>query len=218
MRSSRLLTPDALVSCVVEMEQPPGRPLMVALAGPPGAGKSTLAASLVHDLEGAGISVALVPMDGFHLADAELRRLGRADRKGAPDTFDVDGLVSLLQRIRGGPAATVWAPVFDRDAEAAIAGSIAVEPGVGVVVVEGNYLLLDEGPWTGVADLFDLRAYLQPTDDRARVTWLIARHVAHGRTADDAREWVMRSDEANARIVEPTAAMADLRVSISFEE
>jgi pantothenate kinase len=213
--AQRIIRPDDLVSCVEEMEQPPGRPLMVALAGPPGVGKSTTAAALVERLRASGLLVALLPMDGFHLADPELRRLGRSDRKGAPDTFDAEGLIALLERIRRGPASTVWAPEFDRSAEAAIAGSIAVEPGVSVVVVEGNYLLHDDGPWKAVAELFDLRAYLQPADDRARITWLIARHVAHGRTADAARAWVMRSDEANARVVERTAGRADLRVTIA---
>lgn len=196
--------------------RPTGRPLLVALAGPPGVGKSTAAQTLRSTLMGAGMRVSLVPMDGFHLADSELARLGRSDRKGALDTFDVDGLAALLGRLRGGPSSTVWAPRFERSIEAAIAGSVPVEPDAEVVLVEGNYLLLDTPPWDRVSSQFDLRAYFQPADDAERVRSLIDRHIAHGHSPVDARDWVLRSDEANARVIEATRAHADVVVTISF--
>ncbi|MFJ6723264.1 nucleoside/nucleotide kinase family protein, partial [Streptomyces sp. NPDC091259] len=121
---------------------------ILGIAGAPGAGKSTLAAELVRAL-GPGLAV-VVPMDGFHLAQAELERLGRADRKGAPDTFDAAGYVALLARLRERAAAAVYAPTFDRALEEPVAGSIRVGPHVPLVITEGNYLLHGAGAWAGV--------------------------------------------------------------------
>ncbi|MCV2395520.1 nucleoside/nucleotide kinase family protein [Actinotalea sp. M2MS4P-6] len=175
-----------------------GRTLL-GIAGPPGAGKSTLAHAVVAALGGRAV---LVPMDGFHLAQAELERLGRADRKGAPDTFDAEGFVALLTRLGGQRPddPVVYAPRFDRLLEEAIAGAIPVPGDVPLVVVEGNYLLHDDGAWGKVASLLDETWYLE-LDDEVRVERLVARHVAHGRSPAAAREWVLRSDEANARLV-----------------
>ena len=207
---------EGFATIVAAAARPTGRPLLVAMAGPPGVGKSTAVQNVHSALIEAGVRVGVVPMDGFHLANDELARLGRSDCKGAPDTFDVDGLAALLGRLHTGPSSTVWAPRFDRSLEAAIAGSIAVEPATEIVLVEGNYLLLDESPWDRVSAQFDLRAYLHPADEAGRVQSLIARHIAHGRSPADALEWVMRSDEANARIVEATRANADVIVTIRF--
>jgi len=112
-----------------------GRRRVLGITGAPGAGKSTLAAAVI---EGLGDRAVDVPMDGFHLAGAELVRLGRADRKGAPDTFDVTGFVALLGRLRWQADDVVYAPAFDRHLEEPIAGAIPVDPGVPLVVVEGN--------------------------------------------------------------------------------
>jgi pantothenate kinase len=186
---------------------------LLGLAGPPGAGKSTLAAALVAAL---GERAVLVPMDGFHLAQAELVRLGRADRKGAPDTFDVDGLVALLVRLRAqGPGdPVVYAPRFDRHLEEAVAGAVPVSATTPLVVVEGNYLLHDEGSWARVRDLLDEAWYLD-LPDGVRAERLVARHVAHGRTPEAAREWVLRSDEANARLVARGRERADVVVPVT---
>lgn len=139
---------------------------VLGIAGPPGAGKSTLADRLVAALDG---RAALVPMDGFHLAAAELERLGRADRKGAPDTFDAAGYTALLRRLRApDPVHAVYAPAFDRSLEEPVAGSLPVAPDVPLVVTEGNYLLLDDGPWAPVRGLLDEVWFLDP-DARVRV-------------------------------------------------
>ncbi|MFE2013494.1 nucleoside/nucleotide kinase family protein [Streptomyces sp. NPDC059491] len=176
----------------------PGRRRVLGLAGPPGAGKSTLAARLVERLDGLAV---LVPMDGFHLARAELERLGRADRKGAPDTFDAAGYAALLARLRAPePGTTVYAPAFDRALEEPVAGSIAVPPDIPLVVTEGNYLLHDEPPWSAVLPLLDETWYLD-LDPAHRVPRLVARHIRFGKDPDHAARWVHDSDEANARLV-----------------
>ncbi|QES58222.1 nucleoside/nucleotide kinase family protein [Streptomyces venezuelae] len=188
----------------------PGERRVLGIAGPPGAGKSTLAARLAAAL--GPERAVVVPMDGFHLAQAELERLGRADRKGAPDTFDAAGYVALLRRLRApctphGPA--VYAPAFDRSLEEPVAASIPVPPDVPLVITEGNYLLHDAGEWAAVRPLLDEAWYLAPAED-LRLERLIDRHVRHGKDPVHAREWVARSDERNARLVALGRHRADL--------
>ncbi|SFE51484.1 Panthothenate kinase [Actinopolyspora alba] len=187
-----------------------GRRRILGIAGPPAAGKGRLADKL---LQGLGDSAALVPMDGFHLAGAELRRLGRQNRKGAPDTFDVAGYLSLLRRLRaqtvGGSDEVVYAPEFHRSVEESYAGSIPISAEVPLVLTEGNYLLLDREPWTEVRGLLDECWYLEP-DDGKRIGRLIARHVRNGMSRGRAREWVMRSDERNAALIAESRGNADL--------
>ena len=180
--------------------------MLLGIAGAPWAGKTTLAGALVARL---GADAVHVPMDGFHLADVELARLGRTDRKGAPDTFDPGGYAALLARIRAGEA--VWAPGFERTLDQPIAQSIFVGADVSVVVTEGNYLLLPEPDWQRVrAQLAEV--WFVRTDDAARVERLVARHAQFGKSPDAAREWVLRSDERNAALVAATETSADLVV------
>jgi pantothenate kinase len=178
---------------------------MIGLVGPPGSGKSTMATRVAEEL---GPRAVVVGMDGFHLSSEMLERLALADVKGAPQTFDAVGFVHLLERIRHrSPGVTIHAPTFDRDREEPIAAGVAVTPEHEIVVVEGNYLLLD-GPWRRIGELLDLVVYvdLDPSVRRAR---LVARHMGHGRTAQQARAWVDRSDEANAVLIEATRDRAD---------
>jgi pantothenate kinase len=183
---------------------------MLGVAGPPGAGKSTLVRWLTDRL---GRSVtAVVPMDGFHLADAELRRLGRLGRKGAPDTFDPHGYLALLARLRAAePGVTVYAPGFDREIEQPIAGSLPVAPELPLVVTEGNYLLLDRDPWPRVRPLLD-EVWWIDSDPVERARRLIERHVRHGKARAAAERFVAESDEVNAALVVDGAALADLVV------
>lgn len=183
------------------------RRVLVGITGPPGAGKSTLAAAV---RAAAGPGAAIVPMDGFHLAQSELVRLGRAGRKGAPDTFDALGYLFLLRRLREEPDDVVYAPTFRRDLEEPIAGAIPVGPEIRIVLTEGNYLLLSGvPPWEGVRALLDEVWYLD-LDEKVRIDRLVARHVAFGRSEAEARRFVLDSDERNAALVEATRAAADL--------
>lgn len=186
-----------------------GSRAILGVAGAPGGGKSTLARLVVDAL---GDAAVLVPMDGFHLAQAELVRLGRRDRMGAPDTFDAAGYVALLERLRAATE-TVYAPEFRRPLEEPIAGAIAVPPEVPLVVTEGNYLLLGDGVWARVRPQLD-EAWYVDMDEDVRLRWLIARHVEFGKTPEEARAWVMRSDQANAAAVTATRERADLVVRL----
>jgi pantothenate kinase len=184
-----------------------GQRKLLGLVGAPGAGKSTLAQALFQAV-GAG-RAQVVPMDGFHLANVELQRLGRAGRKGAPDTFDSAGYVALLQRLREqGPGdPIVYAPEFRREIEEPIAGAIAVLPQTQLVITEGNYLLHDEGPWAGAAAMLDEVWYVD-IDDAVREERLLKRHQQFGRSAEAARDWVARTDAPNARLIAATRVRA----------
>ena len=175
------------------------------IAGPPGSGKSTLAARL-----GAALGAPVVAMDGFHLPNDVLRARGLLAVKGAPETFDATGFLALVRAIRE-TSETVSCPAFDRTIDAAVADRVSVVPDDVVVVVEGNYLLLDRPPWASLSEAFDAVAYLDVADEIRRER-LIARHVEFGRDPADAAEFVHRSDEANAVLVEASCIRADLVV------
>jgi pantothenate kinase len=179
---------------------------IIGISGPPGSGKSTIAASLCAEI---GPDAVLVPADGFHLSDQLLAERGWRDRKGAPETFDVDGFLSLLQRIRAAEAEVVYAPRFDRSLEAAIVGCIAVARQTPLVIVEGNYLLADIGPWAATRQYLDARWYID-VDDDVRRQRLIRRHERHGRTLEEATRWALGNDETNAQLIERTSAGANL--------
>jgi len=178
------------------LTQAGGRRCLLGIVGPPGAGKSTLAAALQS---ASPVPSQVVPMDGFHLANSELVRLGRSHRKGAPDTFDADGFVALLKRLRQQSVTeTVYAPEYRREIEEAVAGAVAIPPTVPLLIVEGNYLLLDEDPWTSIAALLDETWYLN-VDNTLRRQRLTARHEHFGRSPQAARAWAEQTDEPNAR-------------------
>lgn len=205
---------DPLIARVESLRPSAADRVIVGIAGMPGAGKSTLAEELVGALAGGewrDSRVAYLPMDGFHLADAELERLGLADRKGAPETFDAGGYAALLARVASGE--TVWAPGFERTLEQPIAQSLPVTANTRIVITEGNYLLLPDPVWRRVRQHLTEAWYVQVNDETRlrRLTW---RHVEFGKTPKAAREWVLRSDEANAALIGPSAAAADLVVSL----
>lgn len=184
---------------------------LLGICGAPGAGKSTLAERVVTAL---GDGAVLVGMDGFHLSQRELRRLGREQRKGAADTFDAAGYVDLIRRLRrNGPdqpdAETVYAPEFRRDIEEPIACAVPVPPEVPLVVTEGNYLLLSDHPWSALRALLDEVWFLAP-DESARIARLVERHRRYGRSYVEAHDRAYGSDQVNAVRILATAGHADL--------
>lgn len=185
--------------------------VVVGVTGAPGVGKSTLVAALAAGLVRRRMAVVTVPMDGFHLADVELDRLGRRGRKGAIDTFDGYGYLALLRRIRVEAGTMVYAPSFDRTTEEPVAGAIPVEPTARVVLTEGNYLLDRSEPWVRVRDELTEAWYVDAADDLRRRR-LVARHIEFGKDPEHARRWVEEVDEVNAARVATTRDRADLLV------
>jgi pantothenate kinase len=184
------------------------RRVLLGIAGAPGAGKSRLADAIREHL---GAKVCVVSMDGFHLAQRELERLGRADRKGAPDTFDAAGYVAMLRRLRDPEEEVVYAPDFRRDLEEPLAGAVAVAAEVPLVVTEGNYLLLEDPPWSAVRHLLD-EVWFVLTPEATRVQRLISRHVDFGRSPAAARAWALGTDQRNAELAHRTRHRADVLV------
>ena len=177
---------------------------IVGIAGPPGAGKSTIAEAIVKSI-GAGARV--VPMDGFHFDNGVLDRLGLRARKGAPETFDALGFVHLMQRLRAGNDAAI--PVFDRETDLARAGADLVTGADKYLIVEGNYLLLDEQPWTALAPVFDLTVFID-VPERELDRRLLERWHRFGKTPADARHWIDSNDMPNIRRVSQGSRQADI--------
>jgi len=196
---------DKLGSAILERAQESNR-FIVAIAGPPAAGKSTLAQTLYERLSEQGGRVAVVGMDGFHFDNAVLQEKGLLARKGAPETFDFDGFRVALERIRAADR-DVAIPVFDRSMELARAGAAIVRKDTRVILVEGNYLLLDEEPWATLDGLFDFSIYLDVPDDQIRER-LLSRweHIPQG------VEKVELNDLPNAARVRARRRPADLEL------
>jgi pantothenate kinase len=198
---------------------PPGGRAILGIAGAPAAGKTTLAEELVAALAADGPPgwVAHVPMDGFHLADVELERLGSRDRKGAPDTFDVLGYAALLRRLREDTDEMIYAPGFERVIEQPIAGAIGVPRAARLIVSEGNYLLLPGGGWERIRPLVD-EVWYADLDPQSRLRRLIDRHIRFGKPEPAAVAWATGTDERNAALIAATRERADLLVPAALIE
>lgn len=188
-----------------------GQRQVLGLLGAPGSGKSTVADLIV---EGLGAKAAIIEMDAFHLSDELLVTLGRRDRKGAPDTFDVDGYVEILRRLTEPGAGDVYVPIFDRTLDTSVGSAQLVPADCELIITTGNYLLLDSEPWPRLRRFIDHAWFLEPDEDQ-RIDQLIARHVQYGKTPDEAREWVLRSDQRNAEMVQGSRDNANWVVRVA---
>jgi pantothenate kinase len=183
---------------------------ILGIAGSPGAGKSTLVDALLTSIRAAMGDdwVAHVPMDGFHLADVQLDRIGARELKGAPDTFDAAGYAHLLERVKAETDDPAYVPGFDRTLEQPLAAALVVLPAARLVVTEGNYLLLEQPHWQRARRAMDA-VWFVASEEASRVERLVARHIQFGKAPDEARAWVASVDQRNADLVEGTAAKAD---------
>jgi pantothenate kinase len=178
---------------------------LLGIVGKPGSGKSTFTKSLVNGLKSP--EVALINMDGYHMSNEILLMLDRRERKGAPDTFDVGDFAQLLKTVRSAKA-DVFFPLFDRSIEASIPDGASIPERARLIIVEGNYLLHDEGGWEEIAPLLDQSWFLD-IDEWMRQSRLISRHIHYGKSPEAAREWALGSDEINAQLIEGGRTRAD---------
>lgn len=183
---------------------------LLGITGPPGAGKSTIARSVIAAV---GDRSRLVEMDGFHLSQSRLAELGRLGRKGAIDTFDGEGFLALIRRLQHPGKETIYAPEFRRELEEPVAGALAIDPETTLVVIEGNYLLVPDGPWGKLRALFDEVWYCEPDED-LRIENLVDRHRRHGKSANDARRWALGPDQRNAELIVTTRTLADVIMNL----
>lgn len=188
-----------------------GQRSFLGITGAPGSGKSTLAEVLVTRL---GADAVLVGMDGFHLCNTELTKLGRLDRKGASDTFDAYGYVNLLQRLRSRPDEIVYAPIFNRGLEESIGSAVPVPADIPLIVTEGNYLLSDGPAWGQVRGLLDACWYVEPGES-VRLERLLARHLQFGRSVEEAHERSHGSDGRNADLIGSTRRRATRIIEVA---
>lgn len=196
-----------------------GERTLIAIAGPPGSGKSTLAEAVVKQLNsrvGSEPLAALIPMDGFHLDNQDLDKQGLLSRKGAPETFDAAGLVRLVRRIRTG-GTDIHYPLFDRTIDRCQVDAGLLSAETPIVVVEGNYLLLDDSPWNALAGLFDATVFLAPAVEVLEER-LIHRWLRYGFSPEMAAEKARANDLRNARLVLEKSLAADLLLTQQTDE
>ncbi len=198
---------EAALERAITLIQSENTRIIIGLVGKPGAGKSTLSSYLLKKLPKE--TTALVPMDGFHLSNAQLNKLGRIERKGAPDTFDSQGYIDLLRRIKTDTSNSIYFPIFHRDIEESISAEGVIHPHTSLILTEGNYLLLESDGWSQVAQTLTESWFLDVDNDR-RMARLVARHIKYGKSPEAAHAWANGSDKRNAQLVEHTRVNADI--------
>ena len=202
-----LHTLEAALERAITLIQSEEARIIIGLVGKPGAGKSTLSSYLLKKLPKE--TTALVPMDGFHLSNAQLNKLGRIERKGAPDTFDSHSYADLLQRIKTDTSNDIYFPIFHRDIEESIAAEGVIHPHTSLILTEGNYLLLESNGWSQVAEMLTESWFLDIDNDR-RMARLVARHIKYGKSTEAAHAWANGVDEGNAQLIERTRVNSDV--------
>ena len=205
---SKEITKGEAKKLVIELASASTRTI-IGIVGKPGGGKSTLSRFLLKGMDPSLVSV--VPMDGFHLSNKVLKELGKSDRKGAQDTFDVKGFTTLIARIKSDGTDPIYYPVFDRSIEESIAAQGVVYPSTRVVIVEGNYLMHDRDGWQEVAPLLD-QSWYAFLDEDLRISRLISRHIAFGKDPESAKAWAKGSDQVNAELIETGVARCDFLI------
>ena len=205
---SKEITKEEAKSIVVEYAAASTRTI-IGVVGKPGGGKSTLSKFLLKGMDSTLVSV--VPMDGFHLSNKVLKELGRSDRKGAQDTFDVNGFKTLIERIKLDNVDPIYYPIFDRAIEESIAAQGVVYPSTRVVIVEGNYLMHDRDGWQEISPLLDQSWYAFLEED-IRISRLISRHIAFGKDPESAKAWAKGSDQVNAELIEAGVGRCDFLI------
>jgi pantothenate kinase len=205
---SREITKEEAKAIVVERAAASTR-MIIGIIGKPGGGKSTLSKYLLKGMDPRLVSV--VPMDGFHLSNKVLKEIGRSDRKGAQDTFDVKGFTNLIERIKMDSADPIYYPIFDRSIEESIAAQGVVYPSTRVVIVEGNYLMHDRDGWQEISPLLD-QSWYAFLDEDIRVSRLISRHIAFGKDPESAKAWAKGSDQVNAELIEAGVGRCDFLI------
>jgi len=202
------ITKEEAKSIVVEYAAASTRTI-IGIVGKPGGGKSTLSKFLLKGMDSTLVSV--VPMDGFHLSNKVLKELGRSDRKGAQDTFDVNGFKTLIERTKLDNVDPIYYPIFDRSIEESIAAQGVVYPSPRVVIVEGNYLMHDRDGWQEISPLLDQSWYAFLEED-IRISRLISRHIAFGKDPESAKAWAKGSDQVNAELIEAGVGRCDFLI------
>jgi pantothenate kinase len=202
---------EAAVERAITLTQNAESRVIIGLVGKPGSGKSTLSTHLMKKLPKE--TTALVPMDGFHLSNAQLAWLGRSERKGAPDTFDSDGYANLIERIKIGSDEEIHFPIFHRELDESISDEGIVPPNTTLVLTEGNYLLLEEGGWSKIPNLLTESWFIDVNNDR-RMARLVSRHIKYGKSPEAAHEWANGPDQRNADLIEATRMKADAIVHL----
>jgi len=205
---SREITKEEAKAIAAEYASASARTI-IGIVGKPGGGKSTLSKYLLKEMDPTLVSV--VPMDGFHLSNKVLKELGRSDRKGAQDTFDVKGFTNLIERIKLDSADPIYYPIFDRSIEESIAAQGVVYPSTRVVIVEGNYLMHDKDGWQEISPLLD-QSWYAFLDEDIRISRLISRHIAFGKDPESAKAWAKGSDQVNAELIEIGVGRCDFLI------
>ena len=208
MRMASELTKEEAKEIVLSLAAGSSRTI-IGIVGKPGGGKSTLSKYLLKGCDEKLVSV--LPMDGFHLSNKVLKSLGRSDRKGAPDTFDVKGFAEILNRVALDQENPIYYPIFDRSIEESIAAQGVVLPTTRVVIVEGNYLMHDRDGWQEISPLLHQSWYAY-LDEDIRISRLISRHIAFGKDPESAKAWAKGSDQANAELIEASVERCDFLI------